>query len=61
MKEAEWQEVKSELVYDFESKEINFGNQKATNMKNNKRITLPKCGSVRVIPGSQEEGCCQAV
>ena len=48
MKEAEWQEVKSELVYDFESKEINFGNQKATNMKNNKRITLPKCGSVQL-------------
>ena len=37
MKEAEWQERKSELVYDFEQKDLDFGRQKATGMKNNKR------------------------
>ena len=33
MKESEWQERKSELVYDFEDKNLNFGKQKATSMK----------------------------
>ena len=27
MKEAEWQGVRSELVYDFEKKNLDFGNQ----------------------------------
>ena len=48
MKEAEWQGVKSELVYDFESKSMDFGNQKATNMKRNKRIKLPKASSIQM-------------
>ena len=44
--EAEWQETKSELPYDFETKNLDFGRQKATNMKNNKRLKLPKAASV---------------
>ena len=48
IKEAEWQERKSELVYDFEDKDMNFGRQKATEMKNNKRIRLPKSNSTEV-------------
>ena len=47
-KESEWQERKSELVYDFEDKTLNFGKQKATNMKNNKRVTLPKSSSTEM-------------
>ena len=43
--ECEWQERKSELVYDFEDKVLNFSQQKATSMKNNKRVTLPKSSS----------------
>ena len=41
IKEAEWQQRKSELVYDFETKDLNFGRLKATEMKNNKRLILP--------------------
>ena len=48
MKEAEWQERKSELVYDFEVKNLDFGRQKATGMKHNKRVTLPKASSTQV-------------
>ena len=48
MKEAEWQERKSELVYDFEEKDLNFGRQKATEMKHNKRVTLPKSSDAQV-------------
>ena len=48
MKEAEWQGVKSELVYDFEKKNLDFGNQKATNMKRNKIISLPKASSIQM-------------
>jgi hypothetical protein len=40
--------VKSELVYDFERKNLDFGNRKATNMKRNKRITLPKASSIQI-------------
>ena len=39
---AEWIEVKSSLIYDFESKQLDFGKSKATNWKGNKRIKLPK-------------------
>ena len=48
MKEAEWQERKSELVYDFEDKNLDFGRQKATGMKNNKRVTLPKTKNIQL-------------
>ena len=48
MKEAEWQERKSELVYDFEQKDLDFGRQKATGMKNNKRLTLPKASNIQL-------------
>ena len=48
MKEAEWQDRKSQLVYDFEQKDLDFGRLKATEMKNNKRITLPKASSIQV-------------
>ena len=48
MKESEWQGVRSELVYDFERKNLDFGNQKATNMKRNKRISLPKASSIQM-------------
>ena len=48
MKESEWQERKSELVYDFEDKNLNFGKQKATSMKYNKRVTLPKSSSTEM-------------
>jgi hypothetical protein len=47
-KESEWQDRKSQLVYDFEEKNLNFGRQKATEMKMNKRVTLPKASSVQV-------------
>ena len=36
---------KSALIYDFESKTMDFGRSKATNWKRNKRIKLPKAGS----------------
>ena len=45
LEESEWQERKSELVYDFEEKNLNFAKQKATSMKYNKRVTLPKSSS----------------
>ena len=48
MKEAAWQERKSELVYDFESKNLDFGRQKATGMKRNKRVKLPKADSIQL-------------
>ena len=48
MKEAEWQERKCQLVYDFEDKDLDFGRIRATEMKNNKRITLPKASSIQV-------------
>ena len=38
VKESEWQQSKSELLYDFEDKNLNFGRQKATSMKYNKRV-----------------------
>ena len=48
MKEAEWQERKSQLAYDFEEKNMDFGRMKATEMKHNKRVTLPKASSIEV-------------
>ena len=48
MKEAEWQERKSQLVYDFESKEMDFGRMRATEMKTNKRVVLPKASNIQV-------------
>ena len=48
MDESEWQGRKSELVYDFEFRDLDFGRQKATNMKNNKRVTLPKSKDVQL-------------
>ena len=48
MKESEWQERKSQLVYDFELKDMDFGRMKATEMKNNKRVTLPKASSIQM-------------
>ena len=48
MKEAEWQERKCQLAYDFEEKELDFGRLRATEMKNNKRVTLPKASSIQV-------------
>ena len=48
MEEAEWQERKSQLVYDFESKEMNFGRMRATEMKSNKRVVLPKASNIQV-------------
>ena len=48
MKEAEWQERKNQLVYDFENKDLDFGRLKATEMKHNKRVTLPKASSIQV-------------
>ena len=32
-------------IYDFEDNSMNFGRFKATNMKGNKRVHLPKAGS----------------
>ena len=46
--EAEWQEVKSSMIYDFENKEMDFGRSRATNWKGNKRIVLPKSGSTHL-------------
>ena len=46
LEEAEWMKSKSELIYDFADKNMDFGRVKATNMKGNSRITLPKAGSV---------------
>ena len=48
MKEAEWQERKSTLVYDFEIKEMDFGKMRATEMKGNKRVVLPKASDIKV-------------
>ena len=48
LEEAEWQEVKSTMIFDFEEKEMDFGRCKATNWKGNKRITLPKGGSTQM-------------
>ena len=48
MKEAEWQERKSQLVYDFEHKEMDFGKMRATEMKGNKRVVLPKASNIQV-------------
>ena len=48
MKEAEWQERKCQLVYDFDDKNLDFGRRKATEMKQNKRVTLPKASSIQV-------------
>ena len=42
---ARWLEKKTSLVYDLEDNSLNFGRCKATNMKGNKRIHLPKAGS----------------
>ena len=38
--EAEWQEEKSSIIYDFENKD----RSRPTNWKGNKRIVLPKSG-----------------
>ena len=38
---AEWFEVKSSMIYDFENKQLDFGKSKATNWKGNKRVKLP--------------------
>jgi hypothetical protein len=46
--EAEWQEVKSTMIYDFENREMDFGRSRATNWKGNKRIVLPKSGSTHL-------------
>jgi hypothetical protein len=40
-----WIDEKSALIYDFESKTMDFGRSKATNWKRNKRIKLPKASS----------------
>ena len=48
MDEAAWQERKSEMVYDFERRHIDFGRQKATGMKQNKRISLPKAKNIQL-------------
>ena len=32
-KESEWQSTKSEIPFGFENKELDFGRQKATNMR----------------------------
>ena len=48
MKEAEWQARKSTLVYDFENKEMDFGRMRATEMKGNKRVVLPKASDIKV-------------
>ena len=47
--EEEWQETKSSLIFDKEDNNVNFSRTRATNMKNNKRIHLP-----RPLPPSQE-------
>lgn len=59
MKEAEWQGTKSEIIYDFEQKDVDFGRVKATKMKNNKRIRLPQASSHPdgSSVGGQKEGC----
>ena len=43
-----WQERRSELPYDFEYKDLDFGRQKATGMKLNKRLKLIKAGSLQM-------------
>ena len=48
MEEAAWQERKSELVYDFESKHLDFGRLKPTGMNKNKRVKLPKASSIQL-------------
>ena len=48
MEEAAWQERKSELVYDFEFKDLHFSRQKATGIKNDKRVTLPKANNIQL-------------
>ena len=48
MEEAAWQERKSELAYDFESKDLDFGRLKATGMNGNKRVKLPKASSIQL-------------
>ena len=45
---AEWQERKAELVYDFEERDLDFARQKATSMKGNKRINLPKASDIQM-------------
>ena len=40
--EVEWQETKSSLIFDKQDNNISFARARATNMKNNKRIHLPK-------------------
>ena len=45
---AEWLEMKSRLVYDFEDNNMDLGRCKATDWKTNKRITLPKSGSAKL-------------
>ena len=35
-------------MYDFDHGDMDFGRQKAMEMKNNKRVTLPKTSSVQV-------------
>ena len=40
-----WIDEKSAMIYDFESKTMDFGRSKATNWKRNKRIKLPKASS----------------
>ena len=42
---AKWLERKCSLIYDLEDDTMDFGRNKATNMKGNKRITLPKSGT----------------
>ena len=42
---ADWIAEKSSLIYDFESKSMDFGRSKATNWKGNKRVKLPKAHS----------------
>ena len=39
-KESEWQSTKSEIPFGFENKELDFGRQKATNIKKKKQKAL---------------------
>ena len=44
-KSMAWLGKKCSLIYDLEYDTMDFGRNKATNMKGNKRITLPKSGT----------------
>ena len=45
MKEADWHETKSSLIFDFVNNDIYFGRSKPTIWKGNKRLTLPKAST----------------